>query len=384
MPMKFSTWYSDNFEQKISGRYLHLEHINPLLSDYKNDFEISVIGTSEMGKDISCVKIGSGKKVILAWSQMHGNESTTTKAIFDFFKFISQNREFQKEKKTFLDNHTFYCIPILNPDGAQLYTRENANKIDLNRDAKDLSQSESRCLRALFDKIKPDLCLNLHDQRTIYSLPGGFSATVSFLAPAANEERSVTESRKIAMKLIVNMRKTLSDFIPNAIGRYDDTFNDNCVGDTFQQLGVPTILFEAGHAQEDYLREKTRAYIFYALLTALGIGDDHQVESDFDAYFSIPENEKCYKDVVIRNVKLKDRPTLVALAIQYEEKLDGNKVIFTPVLEEIGELDHLLGHKEIDAEGAEILLNSHENVFVGENVSTIINKNAKSQMIFQE
>jgi murein tripeptide amidase MpaA len=30
---------------------------------------------------------------------------------------------------------TFYCIPMLNPDGAALYTRENANKVDLNRDS---------------------------------------------------------------------------------------------------------------------------------------------------------------------------------------------------------------------------------------------------------
>jgi murein tripeptide amidase MpaA len=33
-----------------------------------------------------------------------------------------------------LDAFTFYCIPMLNPDGAA-YTRENANKVDLNRDS---------------------------------------------------------------------------------------------------------------------------------------------------------------------------------------------------------------------------------------------------------
>jgi murein tripeptide amidase MpaA len=62
---------------------------------------------------------------------MHGNEATTTKALFDFFECLAW---FRKRAK-FLDAFTFYCIPMLNPDGAALYTRENANKVDLNRDS---------------------------------------------------------------------------------------------------------------------------------------------------------------------------------------------------------------------------------------------------------
>jgi hypothetical protein len=52
---------------------------------------------------------------------------------------------------------------MLNPDGAALY-RENANKVDLNRDSKHLQSRVS--LRAVFE-FKPDYCFNLHDQRTI-------------------------------------------------------------------------------------------------------------------------------------------------------------------------------------------------------------------------
>ena len=44
---------------------------------------------------------------------------------------------------------TLYIIPILNPDGAKAYTRLNANEVDLNRDAQDLSQPESKVLRAV-------------------------------------------------------------------------------------------------------------------------------------------------------------------------------------------------------------------------------------------
>ena len=185
--MKIEAWYSENFEPDLSGRYITLNHINPLLKKYKNQFEISTIGTSELGKGISLIKIGNGKNVILAWSQMHGNETTTTKAIFDLLKFLTQKEAFQEEISNFLENNTLHIIPILNPDGAALYTRNNGNSVDLNRDAQDLSQKESQVLMNVFNKIHPDLCLNLHGQRTIFGLENGNPATISFLSPALSK-----------------------------------------------------------------------------------------------------------------------------------------------------------------------------------------------------
>ena len=373
--MKISSWYTHHFDARLKGRYLHSKQIDPILDLYENDFSISTIGASENQKNIRCVSIGKGKKVVLGWSQMHGNESTTTKAIFDFFKFLTQKEHFQMEIEAFLDAYTFYIIPILNPDGAECYTRENINGVDLNRDAIDLSQSESRVLRELFDTIKPDLCLNLHDQRTMYSLPNVKSATVSFLAPAANEQRDVTATRSIAMKEITRMFTALSHYIPGQIGRYDDGFNENCVGDTFQKLEVPTILFEAGHFPNDYQREKTREYIFYALLSLFGITKEEQPSIEVD-YFSIPQNGKLFKDVIIRNVAIDGEIT--SLSICYEEVLEGELIQFVPVLEKIGGLDTFFGHKEINAHGAKILLNSHENVFVGEKIVSIVDKNSSN------
>ena len=124
---------------------------------------------------------------------------------------------------------------MLNPDGAKLYTRENANKIDLNRDSKDLSQPESRVLRETFENFKPDFCYNLHDQRTIFGVGStGKPATLSFLAPAYNEEREVNESRLKAINLIAGINDVLQKYIPGQVGRFDDSFNINCIGDTFQ------------------------------------------------------------------------------------------------------------------------------------------------------
>lgn len=345
--MEIITWYQENFESQLKGRYITTLDIFPLLESYRNRFKVSQIGLSELGMEIPLLRIGHGENVILAWSQMHGNESTTTKALFDIFKFFAQEEFLRQEIFQFLENNSFYIVPMLNPDGAKAYTRENANGIDLNRDAQNLSQSESRCLRFLFDDLQPDLCLNMHDQRSIYGFGNGMPATLSFLSPAADAERSLTPGRIRAMEGIVAMNKYVSKLIPGQIGRYDDSFNPNCVGDTFQMAGVPTILFEAGHFHQDYNREKSREYVFYGILALFNILGDIEFHS-YKHYLEIPQNLKNYCDIIIRNIHLNDYTHPVDIAIQYKEVLVHGTINFIPEIEEIGDLDHKFAHKELD------------------------------------
>jgi hypothetical protein len=382
MDQKIRTWYSNNFESRLRGRYITLDHIKPILQSYHKIVKISVAGYSELGKDINIITIGKGRKKILAWSQMHGNESTTTKAVFDILAFFSKNNLFKSEIRTFLENYTLCVIPMLNPDGAKLYTRENANGVDLNRDAQDLSQLESRMLHELFHQLKPDLCLNLHDQRSLFGLQTNLPAWISFLSPAADSARSSTPERRIAMKHIVGMNKILQELIPGKVGRYDDTYNPDCVGDKIQKSGTPTILIEAGHARNDYHREQSRELVFYALLTLFGIIEVR--DRNLEDYFMIPENTMNYRDVIIRNVKLETETSVCSIAIQYEEQLVKDKIEFVPKLKEIGNLDHLTGHREIQVNGAEVLLNSQNNLDIGEIVSIISNKIEKSLIYFDK
>lgn len=376
---QISVWYSKHFESRLSGRHICLKHINPILFEYKKLGLVEVIGNSEKGEKIHLIKIGNGPKKVLAWSQMHGNESTTTKAIFDFLKFLSQKDHFNNEIEIFKMKWSFYIIPILNPDGAELYTRENANNVDLNRDAQNVSQGESLILLDVFNSINPDFCLNLHDQRTIYSLPNEQPATISFLAPSADAKRTVTSARRIAMLTIVRMNNILQSFIPGKIGRYDDSFNINCVGDSFQAKGVPTLLFEAGHFPNDYRREKTREYIFYAFLSFFKLLNPNQESFSIKDYYRIPENEKKYNDLILRNVLLNKK--MVDINIQFEEKLLNETVILVPRIEDISKKSEKIGHKEIDVEGNELLINSHENVFVNEEIATIFFKKSKKPII---
>ena len=64
------------------------------------------------------------------------------------------------------------------------------------------------------------------------------------------------------------------------------------MGDTFQSLGVPTILFEAGHFPGDYQREKTRKFVFLALISGLQhIYENVIVNNKTEDYLRIPQNK---------------------------------------------------------------------------------------------
>lgn len=359
----------DKYKEKtLSHRYITNKHIEPLIQKLCGSVQVETIGKSVLGKPIYGLKMGTGKKRLLMWSQMHGNESTTTKALFDLLNTLLGD---DPEVKAILGCFTLYMIPILNPDGAEAYTRVNANEVDLNRDAQDLTQPESKVLRTVFNTFKPHFCYNLHGQRTIFSAgKQRKSAIVSFLSPAKDKDCTVTANRKVSMEIIAVMNKALQKIIPDQVGVYDDAFNLNCVGDTFQSENVPTILFEAGHYPNDYAREKTRELIYISYLSSLDYIAKNEVTGQlFEPYFDIPENEKCFFDIIIRNALFGDVKKDVA--IQFQERLIEAKIQFIPKVIEIGDLNGFFGHKELDAQGdevkgatGELLKTDSENVFV--------------------
>ncbi len=363
--------------QEIQGRYLTYPHIEGILKNLSNKFQLKKIGESGLGLPVHKFTLGNGKIRILAWSQMHGNESTTTKAVLDVLNaFYSQ--EDNPVLRSILENCTICIIPMLNPDGASAYTRVNANNIDLNRDAKDLKEKESRILRSLFDDFKPNFCFNLHDQRTIFSAGNTSNpASISFLTPAMDPERALTPSRIKSMQLIVAMAEELEADLSDQIGRYDDSFNINCTGDSFQSRGVPTILFEAGHFPGDYKREKIREYMAATILSGIyAIASGSYKKMDFHRYFDIPENQKLFYDVILRDVLNKSE--LVDVAIQFKEVLIDNEIEFLPVIEKICPKLAFYGHREIQCKNSQIRL--FDNLELSENV--IVNEIYVNDEIF--
>ena len=339
-------WFDLNYQKKIQGRRIVLKDILPLMDKLKHKFKIKTIGQSHLKNDIYSITMGTGIKKILIWTQMHGNESTGTKALFDLIEFLTSKHELSNIAHSILKECTITCIPILNPDGAIAYTRVNAQNIDLNRDVIDKEAIESEILQEVLNQINPEYCFNMHDQRTIFSVGKENSpATISFLAPSIDEQRSLTEGRKRTMEVIVSMHELLQEFIPNQIGRYTDVFYPTATGDNFQKMGHNTILIESGHYKDDYLREKTRKYTFFSLLQGLNYIANDTENVDYKAYFTIPNNKKNYLDVIFKGISFKNE--MVDVGVLFEERLKGDKILFLPKINEIENLNNYNANKII-------------------------------------
>lgn len=331
-------------QHEINNRYITNSNLESLLENLDKDiFKVSVAGQSVLQKNIYRVDFGTGNFKILLWSQMHGNETTTTKSVFNFLeKFnVAKNADW-------LNFFSFTFLPILNPDGAEAFMRVNVNDIDLNRDSVDLSQPESQLLRSVFNAVKPNLALNMHDQRSIFSAGSNPNpATLSFLAPAFNQACDINDVRTFAMQLIASMNNVLKNYAPENIGRFDDSFNINCIGDMFTYLNVPTILFEAGFASNDYQRKKAEKLVDISLETLLNsiISQEYRKFS-VDDYLQIPENEKNFVDLIIQNFSTTNSDFSIKneLPIVFKEEIVNGELILKPTLDFVSAPDYKYAH----------------------------------------
>jgi len=340
-------WYSKNYQSKIYGRWITLKQILPLIEAMKSVFEVEHIGLSFQNRDIYNLQVGNGKNKIVIWTQMHGNESTGTKALFDLFSFLDNPGDLHDLRDQILGNCTIKCIPMLNPDGAEVYTRLNAQKIDLNRDFIDKKALESKLLQKTVIDFQPDYCFNMHDQRTIFSVgKKNDPATMSFLAPSEGKSRKITKGRKKTMAVIVSINNFLKNVIPNQVGRYTDEFYPTATGDNFQKMGYNTILVESGHYKNDYQREISRKFTFFALLQGILFIAGKSKKDDYKAYFEIPDNEKKYLDIILRNVDYQGNKTDIGILL--DEKLRENELHFTPRVEKIEDLSTYSANKIIN------------------------------------
>lgn len=313
---------------------------------------ISEVGSSSLGKPIYMMTLGTGKMKVVAWSQMHGNEANATLAMLDLLEIFKHQPLLKKE---LFSKITLDFIFMLNPDGSETWNRRNALDIDMNRDFFKLSSKEFRILKNTVEKGNYKYALNLHEQRTIFTTDGENPATLSFLAPSVNPERDITPVRKKAMAVISVIFEELKKEIPRNIARYSDEFYPTSAGDNFTKMGIPTILFEGGHYQEDYQRQVTRKYYSNALYVALkAISELNGAAGNWEKYFEIPENKDSHYDIIYRNVKLNtDFECILDIAVQYREEIQkgDEEISFTPIVAEVGDIGNKKGWKEIDCTG---------------------------------
>ena len=222
----------------------------------------------------------------------------------------------------------------------------------------------------------------MHDQRSIFGIKGPKPATLSFLAPSADILKTITPAREVAMGLIVKMKNYIKAHHHNQIGRFDDSYNQNCVGDSFTSSGAPTILFEAGHFKDDYSREQSRSFVFYGLIALFDLDAASQNNGvDYKEYFNIPENQKIYKDVVLYNVRVDGEDTLQTISFQYKEIIHDQNIVFELYFDAVEVDKDVFGHQYFDLQGGKVLVNSHQNIVIDKKISTIFDINRNLMLI---
>ncbi len=327
-----------NFEEKtLSNRFFKHEDILPLIVQLPSIFTKELVGTSVKGKSINLIKWGNGKIKVMLWSQMHGDEATGTMALFDLFNFLQQDNEIVR---LINQNCQLQIIPMLNPDGAAIFTRRNAQQIDINRDFLKEKSPEGKILKKCRNNINPDFGFNLHDQSTLWSVTGSLKpATLSFLAPAIDKELSINTIRENAMLVIADIFKDINPLLPQHIGLFDDEFEPRAFGDNFQKAGTSTILIEAGGYKRDFEKQEIRKYYFGAILSGLiSIATKSYEQQNLKNYFVIPKNSKQIFHVLIHNVIIDE--IAVSIGINYEENplSNGKGTLKTYSIEDIGDL----------------------------------------------
>jgi hypothetical protein len=265
--------------------------------------------------------------------------------------------DFKDEKEEILKNLRLHFLPMLNPDGAEVFQRRNTLGIDINRDALRLQSPESKTLKRVRDSLSANFGFNLHDQSTYYNAERtNKPATVSYLAPAYNYEKDINEVRGNAMKVIVYMNNIIQKYAPGQVGRYNDDFEPRAFGDNIQKWGTSTILIESGGYPGDIEKQEIRKLNYVSILSAIyTIAKGNYKDINLEDYEKIPENDRKLFDLKIEGVsyELMGSEYILDLGIQRPEvDMEGhNDFWYSSRIIDQGDLSTYYGYKTFNAAG---------------------------------
>lgn len=364
--------YSLYKEPDLDSQWITFADILPKIKklEENNLLSVSPAGASIEGRKIYRIKAGNGNIKALLWSQMHGDENTATKAIFDIINFLISDKEPVSLRRTILDKLEIHFVPMLNPDGAEKFTRENSINIDLNRDALSLQCPESLALIKIKDKLNPDFCFNLHDQNRYYTAgKTDLTPALSLLSPPYDYENSINNARKKGMKLIVQIKKALDDILPGRIAKYSDEHEPRSFGDFINKGNSSVILIESGFIKNDPAKDKIRELNFTALLTAFeSIALKSYEENLINHYYDIPVNENRCFDMLLKGLSLSAGGKEFNIDIGINNYLlpsAADREFYSKgIIEGLGDLSTFTAHKIIDCTG----LNAHPGKIFSEKI----------------
>ena len=333
-------------------RFTHEQYWRSLAPALRSDrVELTRLGESVEGRAINAVTLGSGPTTVLLWSQMHGNESAASMSLADLIHFFATSPDADTLRRTLADRLTITMVPMLNPDGAERFIRENAVGVDINRDARRTATPEGRILRGVRDSIEADFGFNLHDQGTRTAGEDGALVAIALLAPAADSARSWGPVRQRARKVSAVIVESLTPDLGSRMARYDDEFAPRAFGDNMQAWGTSTVLIESGIVVDDPQKQELRKLNVVALLSALhAIATGRYEGFSTTAYDELPMNNSVENDLLLLGGQLVRggaAPIRADIAIWFDDPVARTG----PNYGEIGDLAEVVAVDTIDVTG---------------------------------
>lgn len=317
--------------------------------------KVDQVGVSNASREIYQVEWGTGPVKVMMWSQMHGDEPTATSSLIDMFAFLQTHKDKDWVKKLG-ETMTIRAVPMLNPDGAELYQRRNLQGIDINRDAVDLRTPEARLLKQLRDNWSPAIGFNLHNQQALTTVgPTRRQASISFLVVFGDAAKTTNDGHERNRRVTAAMVTALQKFIPGHIGRYGDEWTPSAFGDNFSAWGTPTILIETGalYGKDELYLVKMNFIAFLTALNSIMTGSEKM--QDPSIYVNLPENTSGgLVNLIFRGATTVNTGTMTEMLIgdiaAVTERRRASFLNMTKI-RGVGDMRNLSGLEEYDASG---------------------------------
>ena len=122
IPLNFEVVPTDvSFDSELLGACLRgLQARYPFL-------QVERIATTDYGRGVNCVRIGSGTRVVSYNASHHANEWITTPVLLHFLEeyakaYVMEQEIFGYPARQLYESTTLYLVPMVNPDGVDLVT----------------------------------------------------------------------------------------------------------------------------------------------------------------------------------------------------------------------------------------------------------------------
>lgn len=357
-PEKFAdAWEKGHISKIIPSDARHADLKLYLEQLKKSGVRVDQVGFSNATREIYQVEWGKGPLKVFMWSQMHGDEPTATSALVDMFALLQKNRNKDWVKKIG-ETMTIRAVPMLNPDGAEIYQRRNLQQIDINRDAIDLKTPEARLLKQLRDDWMPAIGFNLHNQGALTTVGRSPNqAAISLLVVYGDEPKTTSFGHERNQRIASGIVAALQKFIPGHIARYSDEWTATAFGDNFSAWGTPTILIETGglHGKDEMYLVKMNFIAFLTAFQSLAAGAEST--QDANLYLTLPQNSSGgLVNFIFRraNIVSIDDPLAVSVGVADIAAVTNRRraSFAAPVaIRSVGDLGFVRGLEEFDASG---------------------------------